>query len=218
VVVKLIPQSLTNRLTGLTVLSKPFVRPVPLFLVSTLLSTAIVVLLFSNVVNHTGLLLWRAQDLAAVEQKPVLFLISMALLLVAVGAYLLVWRHDGEVSNPALRFAARFSVVILTLSLLWITTIAFNVHVRGLKFPIAMITDRQGKPEPGTCGLLVYSTSKILIFWDVRTLAGGPQGVISVHARSDDDRLLVLAERNVLDIAKQATSLSNLAPCSTSAP
>jgi hypothetical protein len=209
VAMKLIPQFLLNRLAGLTAWSKPFVQPVPLFLVSLLLGTAIVVLLFFNVVNRTRILLLRAQDLANVEQRPVLFLIAMPLLLATVGVYSLIQWRDAQALTPALRFTTRFSVGILALSLLWIATIAFNVHMRRMSFPLVMITDRQAKPESSTCGLLVYSTSKMLISWDLRSAADGPRGVISVRPRTDDVQLLVLGVSDVRDIAHGAVGRAN---------
>jgi hypothetical protein len=177
---------------------------VPLWLLGILIGALSAVGLVLGIGDRTGVLLLPAQEIATVTQRPILFPVSLTLLLVAWGAYGLTHRSDIGL-GPVARMAVRVATLVLALSFLWIATIAFNIHVRGLKFPLVSITDRSENSERGSCGFLVYSTSKMWVVWNMRNSKSGPLGVISVRSRSDNNRFMVFGDGDIRLVAKGAS-------------
>jgi hypothetical protein len=206
---KLVPRPLRRWLFELAASCKPLAQPVPLCLGSIALLSAAAILLFRHVADHTGVLLLPAQDLAKVGQRPLLFLLSVTLLLVAIGAFALLRSKMPEAPSSILGFTVQFSMLTVILSASLISAISFNMNVRRLDLPLVSISNASGKDAKIDCGVLVYSTDEMLAIWNLRNTPSGPRGVIAVRKRTDDDQLLVLGNVDVQGIAKTAVPINS---------
>jgi hypothetical protein len=213
---RLAPRSVTRFVTTFALRIRVWLQHGPAIWSIVLSAAILFAVLLKSAAGPTGILLFFAKSLAAVSQQPVLFLLCVIAAVSFTGFFISISLLKAEPAGPVTRIVFRFSATCICLGLVLIATIAFNVHSRSTRFPLVALTDRTDKT--GTCGLLVYSTSKQWMLWNLRSTLQGVRGTVSVRARKDEDQLQVLALVDARRIAAISTDSANPAITCESTP